>query len=185
MQHRSLSIVAALVFAAVAGCSDSATKVSGPESSPTTGALARKPAGSPLTTPVSGTVAGVSSFAGNLTITGFQVINGQLMAVGTLTGQLTNLVTGVVNTVTATISTPVAPSGSCEILHLELGPLDLNLLGLQVHLDRVVLDVTAQQGSGNLLGNLLCAIANLLNGGGALTSIAALLNQIVALLGGV
>jgi hypothetical protein len=53
---------------------------------------------------------------------------------------------------------------TCPILHLELGPLDLDLLGLRVHLDRVVLDVTAVPGPGNLLGNLLCAIAGLLDG---------------------
>lgn len=52
----------------------------------------------------------------------------------------------------------------CPILHLELGPLDLDLLGLVVHLDRVVLDVTAEPGPGNLLGNLLCAVAGLLDG---------------------
>jgi hypothetical protein len=53
---------------------------------------------------------------------------------------------------------------TCSILHLVLGPLDLNLLGLKVHLNRVVLDITAQSGSGNLLGNLLCAVAHLLDG---------------------
>src|SRR5512144_1772845 len=52
----------------------------------------------------------------------------------------------------------------CPILHLDLGPLDLNLLGLRVHLDRVVLDITAEPGPRNLLGNLLCAIAGLLDG---------------------
>lgn len=56
-----------------------------------------------------------------------------------------------------------AIKGTCAILHRELGPLDLNLLGLIVHLNKVVLDITAQPGPGNLLGNLLCAIANLLN----------------------
>lgn len=60
-------------------------------------------------------------------------------------------------------ATPAA-AATCAILHLVLGPLDLNLLGLKVHLSRVVLDITAQQGPGNLLGNLLCAVANLLNG---------------------
>ena len=44
-------------------------------------------------------------------------------------------------------------------------PLDLDLLGLQVHLDRVVLDIVAQTGAGNLLGNLLCAVTGLLDGG--------------------
>ena len=72
--------------------------------------------------------------------------------------------------------------GTCQILHLELGPLDLNLLGLVVHLDKVVLDITAESGPGNLLGNLLCSVANLLNGSN-LGSLANLLNQILGILG--
>lgn len=56
------------------------------------------------------------------------------------------------------------PQEPCPILHLELGPLDLNLLGLRVQLNQVVLDITAIPGPGNLLGNLLCAIAGLLDG---------------------
>ncbi|HET6877694.1 MAG TPA: hypothetical protein VFH38_09215 [Jatrophihabitans sp.] len=56
-----------------------------------------------------------------------------------------------------------AAHASCNVLHLVLGPLNLNLLGLKVHLNRVVLDITAQSGSGNLLGNLLCAVAHLLD----------------------
>jgi len=76
--------------------------------------------------------------------------------------------------------------GSVPILHLVLGPLDLNLLGLHVELNQVVLDITAETGPGNLLGNLLAAIANLLNGPPApsvLTQIVGLLNQILGLLG--
>ncbi|MEU4197786.1 hypothetical protein AB0E69_38225 [Kribbella sp. NPDC026611] len=53
---------------------------------------------------------------------------------------------------------------TCPILHLDLGPLDLNLLGLHVHLNEVVLNIEAIPGAGNLLGNLLCAIAGLLDG---------------------
>lgn len=68
---------------------------------------------------------------------------------------------------------PVAPA--CEILDLELGPLDLNLLGLNVHLDRINLEITAVGGQGNLLGNLLCAVAGLLDPTGSLTRI---LNQL-------
>jgi hypothetical protein len=65
-----------------------------------------------------------------------------------------------------------------------LGPLDLNLLGLAVHLNTVVLDITAIPGAGNLLGNLLCAVAGLLDGASLpLGQIGALLNQILALLG--
>ena len=61
-------------------------------------------------------------------------------------------------------STPLQVTGSCRILDLTLGPLHLDLLGLVVALNQVHLTITAQQGPGNLLGNLLCAIANLLNG---------------------
>jgi hypothetical protein len=71
----------------------------------------------------------------------------------------------------------------CEVLDLVLGPLDLDLLGLVVHLDRVHLNITAVPGAGNLLGNLLCAIVGLLDGG-PLGQIVALLNQILALLRG-
>jgi hypothetical protein len=70
-------------------------------------------------------------------------------------------------------------AASCDVLHLILGPLDLDLLGLQVHLDKVVLDIVAATGAGNLLGNLLCAITGLLDGG----PLAGLLGQLNTLLG--
>jgi hypothetical protein len=112
-------------------------------------------------------------------LTRFAVQNNQLVAVGTLVGTITNTATGITSSFAQNIALPVTATGSCEILHLELGPLDLNLLGLMVHLDRVVLDITAQSGPGNLLGNLLCAVANLLNNNGPLAGIANLLNQIL------
>ncbi len=77
----------------------------------------------------------------------------------------------------------------CPILHLTLGPLDLNLLGLRVQLNQVVLDITAIPGPGNLLGNLLCAIAGLLNGvdlGGVLGNLLQqLINALIRLLQGI
>ena len=54
--------------------------------------------------------------------------------------------------------------GTCEVLNLVLGPLHLDLLGLVIDLNQVVLNITAEQGSGNLLGNLVCAVAGLLDG---------------------
>jgi hypothetical protein len=69
---------------------------------------------------------------------------------------------------------------TCDILHLVLGPLDLNLLGVKVHLDKVVLDIVAQSGAGNLLGNLLCAVTGLLDANQL--KLANVLNRILALL---
>ena len=77
-----------------------------------------------------------------------------------------------------------ATTGTCEILNLVLGPLDLNLLGLQVHLNQVVLNITAVPGAGNLLGNLLCAVTHLLDntgaGGNAVQNLINLINGILA-----
>jgi hypothetical protein len=97
---------------------------------------------------------------------------GQLIASGTFLDTLGNP-TNFVTTVTQA-------TGSCQILDLTLGSLDLNLLGLMVHLDTVHLNITAQQGPGNLLGNLLCAVAGLLDNNGSTNGLAALLNRLVA-----
>jgi hypothetical protein len=82
------------------------------------------------------------------------------------------------------VSARAAAAPSCGILHLVLGPLHLDLLGLQVDLNKVVLDITAVPGAGNLLGNLLCAVAGLLDGTGAspLDSVSQILNSILAIL---
>ena len=70
---------------------------------------------------------------------------------------------------------------SCKVLRLVLRPLDLDLLGLQVHLDKVLLTVIAKSGAGALLGNLVCAVVGLLDGGigGALGRLTNLLNRIL------
>ncbi|RRJ31563.1 hypothetical protein [Halocatena pleomorpha] len=52
-----------------------------------------------------------------------------------------------------------------RVLHLDLEGLFLDLLGLEVDLDEVVLDITAVSGPENLLGNLLSAVAGLLDDG--------------------
>jgi hypothetical protein len=135
---------------------------------------------------VTGTTATGGVFSGVLDITRFAVQNGQLVAIGQLTGTITTVVNGVtqVLNVSQLITLPVtAGNATCTILDLQLGPLDLNLLGLMVHLDQINLLITAQQGPGNLLGNLLCAIANILNDGNPLSDIAGLLNRILRILG--
>jgi hypothetical protein len=72
---------------------------------------------------------------------------------------------------------------TCQILRLVLGPLDLNLLGLRIQLNQVILNITAEQGPGNLLGNLLCAVAGLLDGTSLPPSqVAQLLNLVLSLI---
>ena len=131
----------------------------------------------------------VPKFDGTFTLNSFttQTINGAntLAAVGTLQGTVKDAKKGVVNAVAAVVVVPVTITGTCPILHLDLGPLNLDLLGLKIDLSEVVLDIAAVAGPGNLLGNLLCTVANLLNPGtlDELNQLVALLNQILDLLG--
>ncbi len=144
--------------------------------------LLLNPVAGGVTVPVTGTTSKGGKFTGTFNIKQFSVVDNQIVAVGTLTGTIQNSIGNVIGTILKTISIIVTFHGaSCDVLHLELGPLDLDLLGLVVHLDKIVLDITADP-SGGLLGSLLCAVANLLNTNGALADIVNLLNQILALL---
>jgi hypothetical protein len=145
-----------------------------------------------LQVPVGGAATTGEKFAGTFNLQRFANNNGQLVAVGTIAGTVTDLAGNVVGSSLQTVAIPVtipsatatgvqAAAVSCAILHLDLGPLSLNLLGLQIDLSRVVLDITAIPGAGNLLGNLLCAVTNLLNNPSALSQ---LLNQILDILNG-
>jgi hypothetical protein len=150
-----------------------------------------------ITSTVTGTftnAAGLGTFTGTFTPKKFAVVNGVLDATGVLKGTLTSADGTSLGTVTKTVTTTVdtskatanAPAAvACNVLNLTLGPLNLNLLGLVVTLNQIHLTITAVPGAGNLLGNLLCAVANLLNGGGLsglLGQISVLLNSILALL---
>ena len=141
-----------------------------------------------LTVPITGTATNalgqLVEFDGQFTLQRFTVADGSLAAVGQLTGTLTNTVTGVVQNVSQAVTLPIADAtGTCQILDLTLGPLDLDLLGLVVHLDQVHLEITAESGPGNLLGNLLCGIAGLLDQGNTpLNQLASILNQLLRLL---
>lgn len=133
--------------------------------------------------PVTGTLPNGTAFTGQLSNLTTSVVNGVVQLAGTITG--TGLPTGG-TTFTAPIQ-DVAANAACKILTLDLGPLHLDLLGLVIDLNQVNLDITAQPGPGNLLGNLLCAVAGLLDNtggtGGALNGVSALLNRLLAGLG--
>lgn len=142
---------------------------------------------------------GKGVFSGSFAITRFEAKGNQLYANGYLTGTLTDSAGLPVGSVMKSVAIPVSLDSSpaaaatvagrqistqatCDVLLLILGPLHLDLLGLTVDLNQVVLDIAAQTGAGNLLGNLLCAVVGLLDGVGTLIDIANLLNQILDIL---
>ena len=155
---------------------------------------------------VTGVAKNGKKFNGSFGIQRFVVHNGKAYALGTLTGMLkgrhvTRNGVMIPAKLTGSSSTGGArdAQASCQILHLVLGPINLNLLGLQVTLgggpqanQPIVLDITAVRGPNNLLGNLLCDLTGALNNSGALSALAAdlqqlatTLNSLVGLLGGV
>jgi hypothetical protein len=140
-----------------------------------------------------GTTAKGKTVTGYFTPTSLSKKNGHLRLHGLISGVI-HQGNGTTKTFSATRTlraqslngtTPGAARGassaksSCDILHLVLAPLDLDLLGLKVHLNQVVLDIVAQSGAGQLLGNLLCAVAHLLDTGGTLGQLLTKLNAIL------
>jgi len=90
----------------------------------------------------------------SFTLSTFAVQAGRVVAVGTLSAVLeTAAGPGVDTSIVTTVALPVSiRQTSDETLQLDIGPIIVDLLGLQVNLTRMVLDVTAQSGPGHLLG---------------------------------
>jgi hypothetical protein len=150
---------------------------------------------------VSGVAKNHKTFNGHFAVDRFVARGGKTFAVGTLTGKLgtthidrSNIAMPASVATGSPVGAASAAAATCPVLHLVLGPVNLNLLGLVVTLgggslanQPIVLDITAVPGSGNLLGNLLCGVSNLLNGTGATTPLtpgltAGLLNLVNSLL---
>lgn len=150
-------------------------------------------------------VAGVGASNTDIQLTGtvkpktFKLVNGKVNLVGQLEGSLTKDAAGNVESVDKEVSLPLTAStrsagnrkmlsvpvpNGCDILNLAIDGISLDLLGLVVVLQPVQLDIVAVPGAGNLLGNLLCAVAGLLDNTN-LTGLVSLLNNILKkLLGG-
>jgi hypothetical protein len=162
--------------------------------------VAQTATGQTMTSAIRGTTASGRAVSGTFTPMHFFKRNGHVMARGVVDGVVhkagPDKKFSVIRAIrvksmngepirTARAARAAAAAAVCEILHLVLGPLDLNLLGLKIHLNRVVLNIDAQPGPGNLLGNLLCSVAGLLDGGlgGLLGQLTNLLNRILGQLG--
>jgi len=108
----------------------------------------------------------------NFAPTGVNVVNGVVSVVGNLTGDLLGHAFTVNN-----VNIPVSLTPDGNLLHLTLGPVNLNLLGLNVSLDNcnngpITVDINSSLLSstlGNALGGLLSDLSGIL--GGSLTNL--------------
>jgi hypothetical protein len=125
--------------------------------------------------PLTGAAKNGSKFTGKYTIERFVAKGGKVYSVGTLKGKLRGKrVTKENVRLPASVGDgsarasqvplpPLPPGNACAILSLDLGPVNLNLLGLVVRTNQIQLRIDAVQGPGNLVGNLLCGITGILN----------------------
>jgi hypothetical protein len=148
-------------------------------------------------------------FNGTYSVQRFTVatVNGKraVYAVGTLTGtfkgqhvskknvMLPAKLAGADSSNTKTSTKSSRQAASCTVLHLVLGPINLNLLGLNVALgggnitpgnpatQPITVNLTADP-TGGLLGSLLCGLDNALGGNGILSSLNSNLQQLSATL---
>ena len=147
----TLAAVATLAFAAVATATSSAAPQARQSATP------------------AGTTTQVGAVNVQLQVKRFVKRNGRLYAVGTAVGRFNPTganpqfnTTGIDRRAFVVrvkkLRQLTSAQRICPILDLRLGPLDLNLLGLMVHLDQVHLTITANS-NGGLLGSLLCSLS--------------------------
>jgi hypothetical protein len=197
----TVAALLSLVLAMVAAGSAAAVAAASPEGVSAANGTVAKNAQGKMKSTVIGKTAGGGKLGGTFTPLKFKNVDGVPMVRGVLDGVITHgdgstskftairsLEVRKINghkLADATVSAGQLSQPVCRILTLVLGPLDLNVLGLRVQLNRVELRITAIPGPGNLLGNLLCAIAGLLDGGlgGLLGQLIDLLNEILDALG--
>ena len=159
-----------------------------------------------LTLPVSGTFSGGGEFTGSVSINRFEAHENHIVAVGFVSGVLSRnrrratavagemswpvtVRSGGQSLVSARTLPPMFPrliraqAQSCSVLSVSLAPIDVNLLGTDVALGAVNLDLTGQSGP---LGDLVCAASDLLgNVAGLVNLLNSVLGLLTGLLGGV
>ncbi len=92
-----------------------------------------------------------------LRLKAFQAQRGRSIARGVAEASLRDS-EGRVTTVKQKVKLRVSQAGGCRILFLNLEKLDLSLLGLNIHLDKVNLRITGRN-QGGVLGRLFCKLS--------------------------
>jgi hypothetical protein len=152
----------------------------------------------PLQVAIVGHGAGGGSFAGTLSIQKFAVRDDQLVAIGIISGTATGAMGFTMGTtLTGPLALPVkvepqAPGlgilrsqvvaqQACDVLNIEIQPITIDVLGLQVTTLPVGINVTADGTGTNVLGHLVCTILATV---GNVLGLVDLLNALLGLLTG-
>lgn len=142
-----------------------------------------------------GTTLGGAKFAGSLSIERFAARGDRVVAVGMVTGSVTDPTGTPIGTflvgrveLPVTVGSPaistaaasdVIAQATCQVLHLDIGAINLNLLGLQFATAPIAIDLMADDA--DVLGQLVCTALELV---GNVVGLVDILNQILGLLTG-
>ncbi len=143
----------------------------------------------PLQLPVT---SAAGTFSGTFSINRFEVRDNAVVAVGVVTGSIAGAASVLVGEVAAPVtvgaaSAPAAasraavaqPLATCQVLHLDIGAINLNVLGVMVATQPISIDLSGD--SAAPLGNLVCTIESTLND---VVGLVGLLNQLLGVLTG-
>lgn len=143
----------------------------------------------PLQVPVA---SAAGSFTGTFSINRFEVRDNAVVAVGIVKGALAGTGSVVIGEVAAPVTVGAASAraagidtavvqqqATCQVLHLDIGAINLNVQGLIVTTQPISIDLSGD--SAAPLGNLVCTIQSTLNN---VVGLVDLLNQVLGLLTG-
>ena len=142
-----------------------------------------------LQLPIAGSATTGGAFAGTLSIQRFEARGDQVVAIGIVRGAVAGVGTGLVGEVVLPVQVGpgsqgiAAPNGlvaqqqaaTCQALHLDIGAVNLNLLGLVVATQPIAIDLSGD--SSAPLGNLVCTTLQTLNN---VVGLVGLLNQLLS-----
>jgi hypothetical protein len=144
-----------------------------------------------------GTADGSVTFAGTVSVQKFVQVDGKVFAVAMVSGSASSaggpagsvLAGPVLFPVNIEPGSPIVRSAAaapqqatnCQVLHLDLGAVNLNVLGFQIATQPISIDVSGVTGGTNVLGQLLCTILETV---GNVIGLVNLLNQLLGTLGG-
>lgn len=121
--------------------------------------------GQRLAAPITGqllteTGASIGTVVGTVTIGPCTTQQGELVAQGHIAGKVIDGVGKVRQSLVTSVRLPVAVTqATCDMVELTFGPLHLEHAGRRIHLNPVVVPITAEP-SGGIVGQLLCDLAS-------------------------
>ena len=176
---------------------------------PTAGTAQPRSPREALVLPLTGTGSGGVTFSGTVAVLRFVARDGRVVAIGAVSGSLSGPAGPIGTSIYLPVAFPVRGNGplaraergrinpaslsspdygarvmlaqatTCGVLHLELGAVDLNLLGVLVTTTPVTIDINGD--TAGPLGNLVCTILNTVN---SVVGLVGLLNSLLGLVTG-